>query len=601
MPDAESRLIAADTSNGAPLDSGDPDALVNELVEPLYKTNFLQTDSRGQITGWNSQAEEAFGWTRSAVLGQEFVEMLIPPESRDAYREGFSSFLTTGEEPILGRVRLRHRDGHLLPVALAIVPIPLALGYEFNRLLQALRAPLNTAGDIERLNSAHTVVFESIRDSLRSGLIGHELANDFWRRNSIAFPEGVPPPPSGAEEDEVAGRLGGALAIYRLLGGPEGQAADEADEAGEAEPAPAPQAVAPAVDTAALEQAEARVAAAEAERDKALARVTELELELGAARSELEDARRLVSEADAAVEEAERREHELRAELARMHTETPTPPTTAQPDEPMAQTASQIGLKSINVSPERIQSALSDDGFIVYWQPVLSLSSNEVDHVELLLRLQDDSGRMMLPDAFLDAARGAGLMLQVDHWVLRYALRLMAQQPALRLALNLSSEAVSDPDLPSLFEQEISAWGVEPGNLIVDVSERHAVNQMEAANRLQKRLRALGVAFALDDFGSTFGSFRCLKQMRLDYLKLDADLIDTITESRTDQLVVKALVDVAAGLGIDTIAEHVSDEETLEHLRGVGVGYAQGYAIGRPKPVSDLPGAQQASASEDVS
>ena len=585
---SEQSVAPGQTANDVPLADEEPNALIAELVEPLYGTWFLQTDARGQITGWNSNAEQTFGWPRQEVLGQAFADILIPPESRDEYRAGLEAFLATGEQPVLGRVRLRHRDGQLLPVALAIVPIPLELGFEFNRLLQGLRQPLTTSGDIERLNSTHSDVIESIRQSLRSGLLGHELASDFWRRDSIAFPAPLPEPEEGEDEaaksdDEGARRLGGALAIYRLLGGPQ-EAAEEQEEEAEQDPAEA------------LEHAQSRIEALEAERDQALRRLVELQEELETTRTETDELRRHVAEADAAVQEAEQRAHEAREELARLRSDTPTPPAAPQPEEPVARRASQIGLRPALVAPERIEAAIEQNAFQVYWQPVLSLSNDEIHHVELLLRLEDDAGRLMLPEVFLEAAREAGLMLQVDHWVLRYALELMSKRPSLRLALNLSGEAVADPETPSVFEQEIAAWGAEPSNLIVDVSERHAVNQMDAANRLQKRLRALGVGFSLDDFGSTFGSFRCLKQLRLDFLKLDADLIDTVMESRTDQLVVKALVDVAAGLGVRTIAEHVSDEETLEHLRGVGVGLAQGYAIGRPKPVSELPDAEQMSA-----
>ena len=582
------------TQDAHEVEGQDADQLVDELIAPLYETRFLQTDARGQITGWNAQAEELFGWPRQEVLGSAFVDTMIPPESRDAYRAGFESFLATGDEPILGRVRLRHRDGRVMPVALAIVPIPLTLGYHFNRLLQALREPLASRGDIERLEQAHEDVVGSIRESLRLGLMGHELGSDFWRRNSIAFPDGVPLPPDAAEkesgtfEEPRAGQLGGALAIYRLLGDAEEPTADEE-----------PIAVAPSTEVA---QAPAPDAPDD-EREELRARVQELEGELAAARealeraqaelaetnTELDQARRRAAEADAAVEEAEARAREARDELARARSQTPIPPSGEQPEEPVARRASQSGLVVPAVAPERIRAALDQDSFAVYWQPTQAIESGEMDHIELLLRLEDESGRLTLPEVFLDAARAADLMIEVDHWVLRRAVRLMSERADLRVAFNLSAESVADPDTALVFEQELSALPVDPSGLIVDVSERHAVNQMEAVNRLQKRIRALGVRFALDDFGSTFGSFRCLKHMRLDYLKLDGELIDSIMESRTDQLVVKALVDVARGLGIETIAEFVSDEETLEHVRGLGVSYAQGYAIGRPKPVSELP------------
>jgi predicted signal transduction protein with EAL and GGDEF domain len=98
----------------------------------------------------------------------------------------------------------------------------------------------------------------------------------------------------------------------------------------------------------------------------------------------------------------------------------------------------------------------------------------------------------------------------------------------------------------------------------------------------------MGCAFALDDFGSTFASFRHLRDLPLNFLKIDGDLVVTVTESRTGQLTIKSLVELAKGLGAETIAEYVSDDQTLEFLREAGVGYAQGYRIGRPRPIDEV-------------
>ena len=122
----------------------------------------------------------------------------------------------------------------------------------------------------------------------------------------------------------------------------------------------------------------------------------------------------------------------------------------------------------------------------------------------------------------------------------------------------------------------------------MEVTESAAVANLEGASALAKGVRGLGARFALDDFGSTFGSFRHLKDLPLDYLKIDGDLVGSLTESRTAQLVVKALVDVARGTGTETIAVFVSEEETLMLLRQHGVGYAQGYVVGRPQPLGEV-------------
>src|SRR4051794_41754525 len=137
-------------------------------------------------------------------------------------------------------------------------------------------------------------------------------------------------------------------------------------------------------------------------------------------------------------------------------------------------------------------------------------------------------------------------------------------------------------------EQQIAMTDLDPARLIREVSENVAVANLEAAQRLTKRLRGLGCGFALDDFGSTFASFRHLRDLPVNYLKIDGDLVVTVTESRTGQLTIRSLVELAKGLGAETIAEYVSDDQTLEFLREAGVGFAQGYRIGRPRPIEEV-------------
>jgi EAL domain-containing protein (putative c-di-GMP-specific phosphodiesterase class I) len=154
--------------------------------------------------------------------------------------------------------------------------------------------------------------------------------------------------------------------------------------------------------------------------------------------------------------------------------------------------------------------------------------------------------------------------------------------------VNLSPEALDDMELPALVEEEIAATGIDPASLILEVTGATAIADLEGAKRLAKTLRALGCRFALDDFQSTFGSFRYLKELPIDYLKLDGELIGSLAESKTSELIIKALVDVAHGTATKTVAVFVSDDQTLEMLRELGVDFAQGYTVGRPRPVSDV-------------
>jgi EAL domain-containing protein (putative c-di-GMP-specific phosphodiesterase class I) len=200
-----------------------------------------------------------------------------------------------------------------------------------------------------------------------------------------------------------------------------------------------------------------------------------------------------------------------------------------------------------------------------------------------------EGGRLILPQAFLGPARRAGLAQAIDRWVVRQAIALLAQVPeAVSLEVNLSADAIHDPELPVLLDEELASTPVDPARLVLEVTGQTAADDIEATRALAKRVRALGCRFALDDFRSTFGSFRLLKDLPLDYLKLDGELVGSLTESRTSQLIVKALVEVAAGTGAKTVAVFVSDDATVEMLRQQGVDYAQGYRVGRPRPIAEI-------------
>jgi PAS domain S-box-containing protein len=244
-----------------------------------------------------------------------------------------------------------------------------------------------------------------------------------------------------------------------------------------------------------------------------------------------------------------------------------------------------------SVTGQDVERALREDGFALHAQPVLDLATDQVTQHELLIRMQGPDGGLILPQAFFGVARREGLTAQIDQWVVRRAIRTIAEQAQVgrdvRLEVNLSPESLGDKALLATIERELASTGIDPDRLVLEVPERAATNDPETVSRLAKRLRAMGCAFALDDFGTSFGSFRFLKDLPVDYLKIDGDLIVTLSESRTAQLVVKALVDVARGTGAQTIAVFASDDEALRLLKELGVGFAQGHKVGRPRPIAD--------------
>lgn len=241
---------------------------------------------------------------------------------------------------------------------------------------------------------------------------------------------------------------------------------------------------------------------------------------------------------------------------------------------------------------DRIQhAAAADDRFTLYCQPILELASQEVTQFELLLRLVEDD-RVVSPGQFLPLAERYGLIQEIDRWVVCRAIRLMAEHEQagcpIRLGVNLSGKSMSDDRLPMVIERELDTTGIDPSNLSFEVTETAAIVNIGEARRFAHWARDRGVGFALDDFGAGFGSFYYLKHLPFDYLKIDGDFVKELVSGRTDQLVVRAVVDIARQLGKRTIAEYVEDQPTLDWLAAHGVDYAQGFYIDHPRPVVEM-------------
>ncbi|HXW58419.1 MAG TPA: EAL domain-containing protein [Solirubrobacteraceae bacterium] len=236
----------------------------------------------------------------------------------------------------------------------------------------------------------------------------------------------------------------------------------------------------------------------------------------------------------------------------------------------------------------RLRRALAEDLFALRYQPIVSLTDGRVSHHEALVRLADEpDGRLVLPGAFLPAAERHGLIREIDLLVLERAIALLARAGergggAPAVAVNLSALSVTDPRMLARVEGLLGRRAVDPARLVIELTETSAISDMRRARDFCAGAQRLGCAIALDDFGAGFGSFQYLKHLPFTYLKIDGGFIRGLTSSRTDQLVVSALVQLAHGMGRRTIAEFVADSPTLQMVAEHGVDLAQGYAIGPP-------------------
>lgn len=253
-----------------------------------------------------------------------------------------------------------------------------------------------------------------------------------------------------------------------------------------------------------------------------------------------------------------------------------------------------------------IHSALEANRFRLFAQEIRALapepsspsstpatlpSSPPATHIEILVRMVDEQGSLVMPGAFIPAAERYDLMGHVDRWVIQHVLRDFGARllavPGLSVSINLSANSLGEPFLLPFLHAQLSNSVLPASRIRLEITETALINNMAAANRLVADMRKAGCTMALDDFGAGLSSFAYLKQFPVDYLKIDGSFIRHLAASAVDREIVSSINDIGHRLGIRTVAESVEDEATLDVLREIGVDYAQGYAIGRPMPLED--------------
>ena len=237
----------------------------------------------------------------------------------------------------------------------------------------------------------------------------------------------------------------------------------------------------------------------------------------------------------------------------------------------------------------KIRQALEENRFVLYSQPILPLSTamRAHSHCEILLRLRDENNQIVPPISFIPAAERYGLMPAIDRWVIRNALALHADRSRAGAvgevyAINLSGTSMGDVDFLPFVREQFQLSKVPPRSICFEITETAAIADLAKAAVLMRTLRDLGCRIALDDFGSGMSSFSYLKHLPVDYLKIDGGFVKDMAKNPIDHAMVEAINRVGQVMRIETIAEFVESEETLERLKIMGVDFAQGYAIGKP-------------------
>ncbi len=243
----------------------------------------------------------------------------------------------------------------------------------------------------------------------------------------------------------------------------------------------------------------------------------------------------------------------------------------------------------------RINKALNDGRFCLYAQTIVPLDGSTDNHYEVLIRMIDETGEIIPPGAFLPAAERYNVIVNLDCWVIERAFKVLAEHPRFLndttfISINLSGQSLVDQSFLDFVIAQLEESGVGGEKICFEITETAAISNLSSAINFIAAIKELGCQFALDDFGSGLSSFAYLKNLPVDYLKIDGMFVKDMVDDPIDHAMVKSINEIGHVMGMKTIAEFVENDEIKGMLREIGVDYAQGHGIGVPIPFDELLG-----------
>ncbi|KAA1193365.1 DUF1631 family protein [Pseudohalioglobus sediminis] len=250
-----------------------------------------------------------------------------------------------------------------------------------------------------------------------------------------------------------------------------------------------------------------------------------------------------------------------------------------------------------NLTRESLEQALATDRFVLQAQPIVQVAIDSDQpvsrHYELLLALSNPDGTLSSPSDFISSAERYGFMNLVDRWVVREAFtwvsHLMDEEKEVpHLSINLSGNSITDDDFLEYLLEEISEFGVGTSRICFEITETGTISNLVKAADFVRAFRNIGCKFSIDDFGTGLASHNYLRELPVDYVKIDGTFVTGIHQNRSDYAMARSINDLAHFLGQETIAESVENEEIIQKLKEIGVDYLQGWGIARPKPLAEV-------------
>jgi diguanylate cyclase (GGDEF)-like protein/PAS domain S-box-containing protein len=545
--------------------------------------SIITMDHQGMIVEFNPTAEKVFGHARDQVVGRELAEVLIPPSLRDLHRKGLehavssSDSLGSKQSKILGRrveTSAICADGREIPVELTVTCITLD-GQAF------FTAYLRDLTEARRLEER--ISFQATHDEL-TGLFNR---SEFERRINQLLEESI--------LDEEHAVLILDLDQFRVVNDTGGHGAGDM-----------------------LLQQIARMIHSKTHTGDVLARLGSDEFGLLLEGCSLKKAEAVGRELLKVIRinrlEWEGQRFNVTASVGVVpvgkHSHSVSDVMSAA--NTACNVAKEQGRNRIHLFRHddvelgrrqgemrwigRIHDAFESGRFSLYYQPLQPLFAEADErpwHYEILLRMRDEDGKFVPPPTFLSAAERYSLMPTIDRWVVRSTLSWLAGAPEhleqLSLcSINLSGHSVTDENFLAFLRDQFRLYPVPADRICFEITETAAVSHLGKAARFIEVLKESGCRFALDDFGSGMSSFGYLKNLPVDFLKIDGSFVRDIVDNEINLAMVRSINDIGHVMGKLTIAEFVEDKATLEKLRLLGVDYAQGYGIGRPAPLAEL-------------
>jgi diguanylate cyclase (GGDEF)-like protein/PAS domain S-box-containing protein len=239
----------------------------------------------------------------------------------------------------------------------------------------------------------------------------------------------------------------------------------------------------------------------------------------------------------------------------------------------------------------RLKDAINEDRLVLYYQDIVPVSRGAAGahHFEVLVRMRDEAGQLIMPVKFLPAAESYNLITALDRWVVEHSFEWYStRNEQLLMSINLSGKSVTDPAFLEFIKDKLAEYRVNPADICFEITETAAVANLDMAAGFMHELRKLGCRFALDDFGSGLSSFAYLRNLPVNYLKIDGSFVRNIDSDRVNAAMVDAINQLGVVMGIRTIAEFVENDDIMNRLADIGIDYAQGYGVARPLPLEDM-------------